>query len=231
MALSYLPNIDSERLFRIFLQRDWDQLNHVLSNNDFERIGFDRLFIILSDLYKRFGNTKMKILDVGCNNGLFSYALAALGHEVTGVDSGIINCQKRYDALQFMDTSNHSWLKLAFVDSKIEDYLATTDKQWDCILLLSILHQLEGGYAFDETSKYVPEKIKELVSNLFSRGNKIIYYECPYDEPGFEMLSGLHFLDKYLTNRNCFSIEEIAKTVGPNGVIRQMYAIVLTNKH
>lgn len=230
MELSYLPNTDSKELYQIFIQRDWEHLNQILENSGYERLGFDRLFIILSDLQQRFGNTKMKILDVGCNNGLFSFGLAALGHRVTGIDNGIIDTQKRYDKLQFMDVVN-THLELNFFDAKIEDYLDTTEEKWDCILLLSILHQLEGGYAFDETSKYTPEKVTELVNKLFSRGSKVIYYECPYDEPGFELLAGLHFLDRHLINRERFSIEEIAKTVGPNGVIRQLYAIMPINHY
>lgn len=225
MALSYLPDLDTEELYRVFVQQDWQHLNSVLANTCYERLGFDRLFIILSDLKRRFGDNKLKILDVGCNNGLFSYSLAVQGYDVTGIDSGIIDTQKRYDKLHFIDSAN-THLKLSFIDAKIEDYLDKTDENWDCILLLSILHQLEGGYAFDDASKYASEKIKELVNKLFSRSNKIIYYECPYDEPGFEFLSGLHFLDRYLINREQFSIEEIAKTIGPNGVIRQLYTIV-----
>lgn len=229
MAFSYLPNIDSDKLYNIFVQKKWDELNSELKNCDYERMGFDRLFLILSDLQYRFGNEKLSVLDVGCNNGIFSYGLAAMGYAVTGIDNGIIDTQNRYDELQFIDCSKPQ-MKLDFIDGKIEDYLKQTDKRWDCLLLLSVLHQFENGYAFDEKSKYAPEEIKQLVNELFSRGKKVIYYECPYDEPGFEFLSGMHFLERYVENLNRFHIEEIAKTVGPNGVIRQLYAILPRNE-
>lgn len=228
MAFSYLPNIDSEKLYNIFVQRKWVQLNSELNDCSYERMGFDRLFLILADLKQRFGNTPLNILDVGCNNGLFSYGLAAMGYTVTGIDNGIIDTQKRYDELKFMDSSN-SRMSLTFVDGKIEDYLEQTNEKWDCLLLLSVLHQFENGYAFDENSKYSSEQVKKLVNDLFHRGKKIVYYECPYDEPGFEFLSGMNFLNRYLDNQEKYHVEEVAKTIGPNGVIRQLYAILPRN--
>lgn len=224
MALTYLPNIEPQELLGCFRAQDWERLNSLIGQTGYERLGFDRLFIILSDLQERFGEQRLSILDVGCNNGLFSYCLSAIGHNVTGVDNGIIDTQKRYEKLSFYSGTGD--LSLSFVNDRIEDYLSACTKHWDCLLLLSVLHQFEHGYAHNDQSRYSQDRIRELVNLVFSRADKIIYYECPYDEPGFEFQYGLTFLDRFLTDRNKYAVEEIAKTAGPNGVIRQMFAII-----
>lgn len=221
---SYLPNIDQEEMKKIFAIEKWEKLNSIIDCCNYERMGLDRFFIIEADLKKRYGDSILTVLDVGCNNGLISQAMANVGHVVTGVDNGIIDTQSRYDDLTFLDSRSNNKIKM--VDSDVEEYLCNTRERWDCILLLSVLHQFENGYAFDEKSAYDADHVRKIVNLIFNRANKILYYECPYDEDGFEFQYGLKFLERYLDNISEYKVEEVAKTIGPNGVVRQLFAII-----
>ncbi len=223
-GFSYLPNIDEDSMRDVFATEKWEQLNTLIDQCNYERIGFDRFFLIESDLRKRYGEERLSVLDVGCNNGLIARSLALVGHRATGIDNGIIDTQSRYDNLTFLDTKDSGTLDL--INISMEDYFKETTEKWDCILLLSILHQLENGYAFNPDSVYEKDEILSIVKTIFDRAKRVVYYECPYDEDGFEYEYGLHFLHRYLSNIREFTIEEVAKTIGPNGVIRQLFAIV-----
>lgn len=230
LLVNYLPAIDSRYLYNLILTRSWVELENVLKKENCERLGFDRLVTIIRDMEYRYGSSKgFDILDVGCNNGFFSVGLSALENIVCGVDSYIINSQNKYENLDFYKKfANIPNLKI--INQDILDFLNNNDeKRWDFVLLLSVAHQWEFGYAHSGESKFSNEEIKNIINTLFLNTNFAVYYECPFSEPGFEMGYGYNFLERFLENVERYRIELIEETVGSNGYPRHLYRVERRN--
>lgn len=224
--INYLPGIDSEYLYKLVMTESWGELEAVITNENCERVGLDRFLTITQDLENRYGKSKgFEILDVGCNNGFFSVGLSANGNNVCGLDSYIINSQNKYDNLSgFTVSTNIPHLKL--INQDIIDFLASEKgKKWDIVLLLSVAHQWEFGYAQTGEGKFSYDEIKNIVNTLFSSINYAVYYECPFNEPGFELGYGYNFLMRHLDDFDKYRIELIEETVGSNGYPRHLYRV------
>lgn len=221
MSLNYLPDISLASIKDLVYDNKTDTLYQELDKQKYERIGLDRVYLILSDMMTNYGRVfGHSVLDVGCNNGLFSNFFSYYGNYVTGIDNFAIDRQKKYDALNFSAS-----LLADFEEIDVCDFIATTDKSYDFVLLLSVAHQWEFGYAHTGDLKKDDERIRYIISSLFERTTKAIYYECPMDEPGFPSGYGIDFLSKYLNQYENASIVKISDTIASNGYIRSLYRI------
>ena len=77
---TYLPELGISDLVHALESRDWSAVQEQLGQQQYERMGLDRALAIASDLFAHHDTLKgLRILDVGCNNGLVSKVLSALG--------------------------------------------------------------------------------------------------------------------------------------------------------
>lgn len=220
----YLPDIQSDDFINFIKKGDWEEVIKYLENLEFERVGLDRVVTILKDIYENYYRTdKFKFLDIGCNNGMIAFVLACMGNRATGVDNFAIDTQQVYEKLKFLNQENSS--NTNFINKDISDFLKDNNEQFDFTLLLSVTHQWEFGYAHSGEMKKDNEEIKKIIDNIINITNKAIYYECPVNEPGFEVNYGIKFLYKYLDKKSNVKITKIANTTASNGYIRELYRI------
>lgn len=217
---TYLPELSTSDLVRAFESRDWSVIDGHLGEQQFERLGLDRALRIASDLFAQHGSLRgLRILDVGCNNGLVSKTLTALGCSMVGIDNGDVDTQGLYSGLQGQ-VQNAGF---EFYRADLSDFLDTDSRYWDCILLLSVTHHWESGYAMSGERRYSDDDIRKLIQTLFSRTRSSIYYECPSGEPGFESGFGVDFLLRYCSKLP--KMRALGHTIGPNGYPREFWAL------
>lgn len=220
---NYLPVLSREAVEEIPSGNVTKALDE-LKCQKYERIGLDRFFYILADVGRNFGSTSgFRFLDIGCNTGLIANLLSAYGNSAVGIDNAIIDNQKLYSGLDFNRQNMAVFLK-----KDIDDYLLEMETQnlnYDFILLLSVAHQWEFGYAQSMTGKKSEAQIHAIMDGLLSHSLKAVYYECPISEPGFYNNYGIDFLARFLTDYHNISIVKLADTVASNGYIRALYRI------
>lgn len=217
---TYLPDIDVSDVVHALASQDWSVIERKIQNQQYERLGLDRALAIASDLLMQHQKlTGLKILDVGCNNGLVAKVLSALGCVVVGIDNSDVDTQGLYIGL---GDQLHS-LGFEFQPKDLADFLDSDERHWDCILMLSVMHHWETGYAMSGERRYSDEKIRQLLEDLFRRSRLCIYYECPRNEPGFKAGSGIDFLLRHCSELP--KIRYLGNTVGPNGYLRDFWAL------
>lgn len=215
---TYLPELKISYLMTGLYTSNWSEVDHALTEQEYERLGLERALAIVSDLFIRFGSLQgLQILDVGCNNGLFAKTLATLGCCVVGIDNADINDQGLYGDLQTEAVSQG----FEFHQIDLQDFLRSDDRLWDCVLLLSVTHHWETGYAMSGKRRYVDEDIRCIFNTLLQRTKRSIYYECPFNEPGFAPNAGIAFLLRHLADLPRMKL--LGQTIGPNGYLRELW--------
>ena len=217
---TYLPELSISDLVHALTSQDWSAIGEKLNTQQYERLGLDRALAIASDLFARHGSLQdLRILDVGSNNGLVCKVLSALGCSGVGIDNGDIDGQGFYADLKSQTRS----AGFEFHRKDLAEFLELDDRRWDCILLLSVTHHWETGYAMSGERRYSDDDIRHLLSTLFRRAGSSIYYECPSNEPGFQADFGVDFL-----RRHCNELPKmrmLGHTIGPNGYPRDFWAL------
>lgn len=217
---TYLPDLSISDLVHALESHDWSVLERHLGEQQFERLGLDRALRIASDLFAQHGSLSgLRILDVGCNNGLVSKMLSALGCSVVGIDNGDVDGQGLYSGL-YDQTQNADF---EFHRTDLSDFLNADNRYWDCILLLSVTHHWESGYAMSGERRYSDDDIRRLLRTLFCRTRSRIYYECPSREPGFDAGFGVNFIFRYCSDFP--KMRTLGHTIGPNGYPREFWAL------
>lgn len=99
----------------------------------------------------------LRVLDMGCAQGFFSFNLASWGAEVTGIDF-----RKQNIALGEVLAEENPDYKIKFIQGRIEEFLVNVkDGEYDLVLGLSVLHNI---------SKFVGlEKVQNLMLELSSK--------------------------------------------------------------
>lgn len=217
---TYLPELSISDLVHALVSQDWAAVDEKLSRQQYERLGLDRALAIASDLLARHQSLSgLRILDVGCNNGLVAKVLSALGCSVVGIDNGDVDGQGLYSDLQ----SQTQFAGFEFHSKDVAEYLDVEHRHWDCILLLSVTHHWETGYAMSGKRRYSDDDIGRLLVTMFRRTRLSIYYECPSSEPGFEAGFGINFLLRYCSELP--KTRSLGHTIGPNGYLREFWAL------
>jgi len=217
---TYLPELSISDLVHGLASQDWATVEEKLSRQQYERLGLDRALAIASDLLARHQSLRgLRILDVGCNNGLVTKVLSALGCSVVGIDNGDVDSQRLYSDLQ----SQTQFAGFELHTNDLAEFLKVDDRYWDCILLLSVMHHWETGYAMSGKRRYSDDNIGRLLTTMFQRTRLSIYYECPFSEPGFEAGFGVYFLLRYCSELP--KTRPLGHTIGPNGYLREFWAL------
>lgn len=143
----------------------------------------------------------LRVLDLGCAQGFFSFSLAARGASVTGVDldpASIALCehlaeQQRVQAGQ----DNRAEPQIAFRHQRIEDALDTLQPgQVDLVLGLSVFHHLvhaHGLQAMHERLLALGDKVRACVLELALAGEPLNWAASLPAEPR-ELLRGWAFV-------------------------------------
>lgn len=217
---TYLPELPLSALFAGLYSDNWNEIDKCLKEQNYERLGLERALMIASDILDRFGSLKgIHVLDVGCNNGLFANTLSVLGCDVVGIDNVIIDGQGLYHQI----STDKSDAGFTFHNADLLSFLREYQTSWDCVLLLSVAHHWETGYAMSGNRMYSDAEINFIMQSLRDRTRYAIFYECPINEPGFGMAAGLDFLVRHLDYLP--PIESLGKTIGPNGYTRELLKI------
>lgn len=219
---TYLPELGLAPLMSALETGHWSAIDEQLAQQDYERLGLERILAVAADLYARHGRLEgLRVLDVGCNNGLFGKTLAALGCRVLGIDNGDVDGQGLYEALPLGERAAR--LELRRID--LLDFLDSDTRPWDCVLLFSVAHHWETGYAMSGARRYTDADLQRIFATLMRRTRRSIYYECPVDEPGFEPGYGVHFLLRHLPTLPTLRL--LGPTIGPNGYLRELWSLDL----
>lgn len=111
----------------------------------------------------------LRILDLGCAQGFFTFNLATEGHEVVGLDIEPANI-----ALCRALAEENPNLRVQFLLGRLEDFLPTLKKgDFDVVLGLSIFHHLCHIYGW--------KWVRSLISNLVEK-IEIFWYEAALRE-------------------------------------------------
>ncbi len=217
--MTYLPEPSGELMQALEAGRH-DAALAMLEQTEYERVGLDRAYAILADIGRQWGSCEgFRVLDVGCNNALIGSVLAQRGNCVVGVDSGAIDAQGIYVPLRPQSADVQVYRE------DIEAYLCRTGEHFDFVLLLSVAHQWERGYAQSGQDQKAGSDIQDLMRRLLQRAEKAVYVELPDDEPGFEKGYAARFLEKYLPEDFAPRITRLRDTVATNGYLRAFYRI------
>jgi hypothetical protein len=216
---TYLPEIDAKSLRSAVLSNDWSDIEALLSHQNYERLGLERALAIAMDLYQCHAKLEgLTVLDVGCNNGVIGKVLYALGCLVVGIDNSDVDSQSLYKPLK-----PSKEFELEFYKKDLKDFLSEDQRMWDAVLLLSVTHHWETGYAMSGNRRYTDKDITDICAKLCSKTNHTIYYEGPSNEPGFPEGYGISFLRKYFLQLR--GVRFLQDTVGPNGYLRELWAL------
>jgi SAM-dependent methyltransferase len=152
----------------------------------------------------------LKILDIGCNSGYFSFELARLGaKQCVGVDYD-------EDAIFIADSLKviHNIKNVDFLNIKFSDDFPETITQkfgtFDVIMLNSIIHWLV--YA-----NYSLDKVINLLNRLDNGGKQIIIYEPSSSGSAYypELLEELQ-IKRFFTDLGAFSYQKIGTSFAAN---------------
>lgn len=100
-------------------------------------------------------NDKLSILDVGCGGGLITSRLCEFSNQVTGIDA----IQENIDvAVQYASEHN---LDIIYHKSTIEEFVASSIKQYDVVLCLEVIEHVDNlsGFIKNLTSLVKPNGI------------------------------------------------------------------------
>lgn len=221
---TYLPRLSVDALSRGIFLDDWGGIETELGDQCYERMGLERSLLLALDIWEECGSLNgVRVLDVGCNNGLFAQTLAMLGCHVIGIDSGVIDHQGLYHQAIIAEDCSGEPLLFRFQQIDLLEYLRAEKDIWDYVLLLSVAHHWETGYAMSGKRVYSNDDVQFIMDSLCERTRRAIYYECPSSEPGFDVGAGVQFLDRYL--RCSHSTTPLGKSIGPNGYLRDLLKI------
>jgi 2-polyprenyl-3-methyl-5-hydroxy-6-metoxy-1,4-benzoquinol methylase len=136
---------------------------------------------IFSEMAKRAG-TGMRVLDVGCGDGVISEPIAKLGNEVTSVDLPTITmmCHKR---------------KVSMVSSGDAEHLAFADGVFDLVLASEVVEHLWNPHAFfDEAYRILKANGRLIIET--PEGKESLRYDAHknwFDEDVVRQMVGTEF--------------------------------------
>jgi len=134
-----------------------------------------RLDIITNIINKKskFLNRKLKILDIGCSQGFFSFNASNLGHEVLGVDYSNKNINFCH---LLKDENKNLSISFSVLDLKDIDDIITNNK-FDLVLGLSVFHH----FIHENTNGL--EDTKKIINNILNKCGSAIFEFALTNEP------------------------------------------------
>jgi SAM-dependent methyltransferase len=114
-------------------------------------------------IQKELGDSVGSALDIGCNNGFFSFSLARKGYICLGIESTrfvyyICNLIKEINSLD----------NAIFLKAKLEEIIGLLP-QFDVTLFLSLFHHFVRLYGFNQATS--------IVVQLLAKTNRVMFFE------------------------------------------------------
>jgi SAM-dependent methyltransferase len=232
---TYLPFGFSPNAIESFGSGDPSLLIAELSDDrSYERVGVDRAMAIALDMAAQGVRRGVSILDVGCSIGTIGLLLSTIGYRVTGIDSDVVAAVQEWQdpntIAKARDTSINE--QFEFINADLRDFLSTDGRQFEVVLLLSVVHHWLGGYGYTGVARFDREMVRDTLLELCSRTNRLIYLEVPIEDeskemppdPEGEFVFPRWFLDAGLAS----SVTWITSTIATNGKPRRLFRIDLT---
>ncbi len=155
------------------------------SASTFERAGIDRLLLILNDLNELGLKCPRRVLDVGCNSGLFSLGLGLLGYDVVGIDDNVAAMSQGWYPEPPLSLAERGRLQLKLMERvrfETIDATAFVDRSqpaFDICLLLSVVHQWFQGYASTPLGAKPEAEIERTLRRIAALTRDVLYFEGP----------------------------------------------------
>jgi len=226
---TYQPIYKDGRLFECIKRGEFSLLPSMIYDScyEYERVCFDRILLIINDLIN-LGIYEGKVLDLGCNIGLFSHSMASRGYQVVGVDNNAAPDVQGYYPEPCLSMAN----KLSdvynvyphFVEADIMDYVMNVEEHFNVIFLLNIVHHFFNGYAKSGQGKRDLEHIFIFLKELLKK-TEILYFEGPENEGIPYYSEGIEFPEWFKNVGGNISVTSIGMTCGANGRLRNVYRI------
>lgn len=136
------------------------EFDSLAKRNCYDRLdSIKKVYSALSEKLQR----PLRVLDLGCAQGFFTFHLANLGGIITAVDSDVVNvkCCERIAA-------ENPALNVKIFCAKIEDFLPTVKPdEYDLVLGLSVFRDLYKDNGFDNVKKMLADLSKKIVVGIF----------------------------------------------------------------
>lgn len=88
------------------------------------------------------------VLDLGCNEGYFSFGVMDVATKVTGVDHKKASIELCHAHQRHLTSG-----RVEFVTAKLEDFIVDIDQEFDTTLYLSVHHHIMKQKGFQEAAK------------------------------------------------------------------------------
>ncbi len=186
---TYLPVWPDMRVLDALRWGDYQSVADALPQaSTYERAGIDRLLMIINDLTEIGLRGPRRVLDIGCNSGLFSLGLGLLDYHVTGIDDNVAAQSQGWYPEQPLSLAERGRLDLQLADRVVfEKVDATTfldrpQPPFDVCLLLSVVHQWFEGYASTTLGAKPQATIERTLRRIATLTGSVLYFEGPEHE-------------------------------------------------
>lgn len=186
---TYLPVWPDMSVLNALQWGDYQAVAEALSGaSTFERAGVDRLLLILSDLTELGLKSPRRVLDIGCNSGLFSLGLGLLGYDVTGIDDNVAALSQGWYPEPPLSLAERGLRQLQLTERvRFETVDATVfvdqpQAAFDVCLLLSVVHQWFEGYASTPLGAKPLTEIERTLRRISALTRNVLYFEGPEHE-------------------------------------------------
>lgn len=145
-------------------------------------------------LQEKLGRKKLRVLDIGCAQGYFSFALQYIGCELVGLDF----CKENIELCEALKEENRVDCK--FVHGKLtKEFVDSLDiGQYDVILCLSVIHHVCNEKTFDYARSLMEELAKksELVIAELALKSEPVYWNQSLPEQWEDWFCDIAFFDE-----------------------------------
>lgn len=108
------------------------------------------------------------VLDVGCSEGYNAFGVSLYATHVTAIDN-----KKENIAVCQQTAIEHNVRNVTFLNNDIEGFLRDNrHTQWDCILCLSVIHQIAGSVGLERASAILKRLSCSGSTMFFDMGQK-----------------------------------------------------------
>jgi len=227
---TYLPIWSDPRILWHICDGDYAALAAALDEaTAYERAGVDRVLAIISDLAELGIRPPARVLDVGCNTGLFSLTLGLLGYRVVGVDDNMAaQAQGWYPEppllLARQSCEQLGLTHVSFMEADVATVVRQSAEPFDICLLLSVTHQWFQGYASTPLGAKTEADITATLRNIANATRAVLYFEGPEHEVDASKVT-LPLPDWFLQQGLFAFVRPLSISATALGDLRQLYRL------
>lgn len=153
-----------------------------------------RIIESVRELQAKLGEKKLRVLDIGCAQGYFSFALQDIGCNVVGLDF----CKENIELCEALKEENKLGCK--FIHGKLtKEFIDSLDNgQYDAILCLSVIHHVCNEKGFDYARSILEDlsRKSELVIAELALKSEPVYWSQSLPERWEDWFCNIAFFDE-----------------------------------